>query len=586
MLTTSLATLDAANTAKADWLKSLDKIDSDLNATTSVVTADDTTIGTYYTNTTNALANTVANGGTGLLGFADKSVSLQDAAIAETLADLQEALVEAEDDSGATVKLISAVNTKIEDLIKKNDASVAAIAVQSGKEAELSNVATVTYGGAANDTAFTAKDAVLVVDGVSVAKIGSNGQLVIIEKAASVTVEDYNAAQALAADYIAAYNAADAAMDAFEASKKALTDAVKEVVKADVKAHTVFDVSNLIDLDGNGTGADLDGTLKAVAGDVVVNYNTTADVAMTAKDAKAAVQTILISGTPAAGNVVVAGATITLTAAVVGDLDKAGAEIAAYDWSTVAGVDKVTYNASTDTLTVTYEAGTAVAQAAALAAGTGGVAQAASTVVEAGTNAATKTATDAVALAGAMADLEAFKKLVEQFEESRELNTELKSLTKAVTDAEAAITNDTDDEDAPGLGLDLTTIVDNATTPTNSVTVPADAKNNVFLLDIDKAADVTITSFGTAGLDRLYVGEDFTFVKMGKDDVIKDDLGSLSALEIFYKESTAGVTLYIEEKTFAGNGSTDADIVTVVLNGLTLEDLTMENGFISAGEIA
>jgi S-layer protein len=575
VLTESLATLDAANTAKADWLKSLDKINSDLNDATAAVTADDTSIDTYYTNTTTALADTVANGGTGLADFGKKSVTLQDAAIAETLADFEKAVADAESDSAASEALISTVNTKIEELVAKNDASVAAITAKNGKAAELDAV---EADGDFDSTAQPANENdALTVNGVVVAKVDSNGQLVLEEVADgadAATVTAFNAAQALAADYIAAFNAADAAMDAFNAAEEALTTAVKAVVKADVKANTVFDVSSLIT-------NNLDGTTKAVDGDVAVDYAQNANVAMTADDAKAEVQTFTITAgaVTSAGNITIEG--VTVAVALNDTIDQVGAKIAAADYSAATQIDKVTYTASTDTVTVTYVAGVDEADTTTVDTDTTGVTFGAVATTQEGTDAVQKAATDADALNTAINDLEAFEKLVEQFEESRDLNTELTALTKAVTDAKAAITNDADDEEAPGLGLDLITIDD-----TNNDTAAADAESNVFIMSLEDDSTVSISNFGTDGLDQLFVGSEYNFVELGSTEKIADSLGDVSALEIFYEQDGSDVKLYIENETFAGNGSSATDMVTVTLTGVTLEDVTMANGFISAGEIA
>jgi hypothetical protein len=96
--------------------------------------------------------------------------------------------------------------------------------------------------------------------------------------------------------------------------------------------------------------------------------------------------------------------------------------------------------------------------------------------------------------------------------------------------------------------------------------------------------DVFLASLTAAGSPVVLADDDFirfdgsyTFVELGEDDVITDDLGSASTLEIFAKEVLGGVELYVEDIATAGNGtSAVTDITTITLTGVTLENLSFD----------
>lgn len=77
----------------------------------------------------------------------------------------------------------------------------------------------------------------------------------------------------------------------------------------------------------------------------------------------------------------------------------------------------------------------------------------------------------------------------------------------------------------------------------------------------------TISAFGTEGNDKIYFGTDFTLVTLADDQVITDNLGSSSALEIFYDASLA--KLYVEKQAFGGNSVGTSEIVEITLAGVT-----------------
>lgn len=188
------------------------------------------------------------------------------------------------------------------------------------------------------------------------------------------------------------------------------------------------------------------------------------------------------------------------------------------------------------------------------------------------TTIADKAAPKAEALIAANENLAAFEKLVAQFEEARELKTEMDSLNEAVVDAKAAIENSPDDEDAPGLGIKL---LDDTTFT---------AGNDVYLFN-EENGNVSLTDFGKAGQDSIFFNDTFTLVALG-DDKITDKVGDQNVLEIFWVQNGTNVDLYVEAETFAGNGSTEADLTKVTLvgvNGSEIQD-NLDNGLLTLGD--
>jgi len=192
---------------------------------------------------------------------------------------------------------------------------------------------------------------------------------------------------------------------------------------------------------------------------------------------------------------------------------------------------------------------------------------------DAGTGTTTESVPNALALEGAISDLADFQELKAAFEEARTLDDQLTALQDAITAAEEAIENDVDDADAPGLGLNLETFEDGAV---------ASADNDVYLFDADEAS-VDITSFGVTGEDTIFFGTNYSLVELTDGDTITDAVGDVSALEIFWEVQGGNLILHVEEETFAGNGSTAADTVEITLTGVTAEEFTFANGFLSSG---
>lgn len=113
-------------------------------------------------------------------------------------------------------------------------------------------------------------------------------------------------------------------------------------------------------------------------------------------------------------------------------------------------------------------------------------------------------------------------------------------------------------------------------------------ENDIFLFDEEASADASVANFGAAGEDQLFFGEGFTLVALGDDEAITDNVGDVSVQEIFWEQNGNDVELYVEAETFAGNGSSEADLTQVTLTGVTGADLqdNLASGTLTAGTAA
>ncbi|MCC4290647.1 hypothetical protein [Vreelandella aquamarina] len=169
---------------------------------------------------------------------------------------------------------------------------------------------------------------------------------------------------------------------------------------------------------------------------------------------------------------------------------------------------------------------------------------------------------------------------IERFENARSLSNELESLDEAVTDAESAIT---DSEADGGLGVDLFTSDDVAAGPPATLTV--DAGDDVVLFS-EELDGVEIQSFASSGEDRLFFGEGFELVELTEAWDATADTGDSAVQEIFWAEASGNLTLYVENKAFAGNASGADDITEIQLTGVSAADIEFSGGYLSAGEPA
>ncbi|WP_432414809.1 hypothetical protein ACRHM7_13000 [Chromohalobacter israelensis] len=170
------------------------------------------------------------------------------------------------------------------------------------------------------------------------------------------------------------------------------------------------------------------------------------------------------------------------------------------------------------------------------------------------------------ALQAAQEEVTDREELIDDHNQTQALVDELAKLDKAVDDAEKAL-------DEAGY------VVESIDSGSEAGTADSD----VFLLgDTDSIiSGFELTTEEEAG-DSIFIGEQLSIVVAGEDQDISDDLGDVSAQELIVIDDGANTTLYFEEKSFAGNGSTASDITTVELTGVTGGEVSINSdGFLT-----
>jgi hypothetical protein len=179
-------------------------------------------------------------------------------------------------------------------------------------------------------------------------------------------------------------------------------------------------------------------------------------------------------------------------------------------------------------------------------------------------------------------DLTDLNAAVEDFQAARALNTEADDLNDAVTEATEALTND---EDEGGLGITLVATGDNFV-----------AGDELYVFDPEAADDADLSGFGASGQDRIFFGEEYSLVELSDEEAgeflattpdFSSDVGSASALEIFWAQSGSTVELFVETKAFAGNGTSNGDFVQISLTGgINADEFDFSGGYLTNGEVA
>jgi hypothetical protein len=567
-LTVALNDLAAAQDAETALLEGLDDLDTNLDGTDDVDAGDAVAgdITSYYSN-----ASALMGTATTVTGFSTRSDALQDAAIATTLADFEDALAtETADAADGMAGLLAAADAESETVV-------------AAQEAKLETAIDLTAETAAFDSANGGPVAATVIFDEDYDSTADNSLNIIIVNGVAFTGEDGTVTPVPLADLTAdetvlrvaalqaAYDADVAAAATLAAAKITLESAVEAVVLAETEAFSVFSLGSVV-------------TYNDVAATVALDYSA-ADIlvfdteALADADAAGVKEefTVTYAATWATGDeAAFDGTTVTLGATQTTVAMAALTADASYtNWTAVDNGDStVTFTAKVGGVVddTDYDAAGFVIMTA--GDGTGATAQDVDGIAaDAGTGTTTETVPNALALEGAISALEGFQELKAAFEEARELNDTLTDLQAAITAAEEAIENDVDDADAPGLGLNLETFENGAA---------ATANNDVYLFDDDEAT-VAITAFGTTGEDTIFFGTDYTLVELTDGDTITDAVGDAAALEIFWEVQGGNLVLFVEEETFAGNGSTAADTVKITLAGVTADEFTFDGGFLTSG---
>jgi len=139
---------------------------------------------------------------------------------------------------------------------------------------------------------------------------------------------------------------------------------------------------------------------------------------------------------------------------------------------------------------------------------------------------------------------------------ARTVNEEYDVLVLATADAEEVL------EDA---GYNVQQLAD-------AIPAVATAENDAFIPQLD--GDTSIGLFGNLGEDSLFVGTEYTLNTTGLDS------GDDSVLEVFLTQTVAGTVVSIETAPFGSSTTPDAEVNDIVLNGISMEDVSFEDGLI------
>lgn len=157
--------------------------------------------------------------------------------------------------------------------------------------------------------------------------------------------------------------------------------------------------------------------------------------------------------------------------------------------------------------------------------------------------------------------------LVADAEEINGLADQLQAANDKVQDANDAIQ---DSEEDGGLGVTLTDFGSNASSADDLFVFSADANGS------------TVENFGDEGEDQIFVGTDFTRTDLDADATFTGEAqGDSSTLEVFFQQDGDNAVLNFENEAFAGSASGTEDLTKVTLVGVNVDDLQLDNGYIS-----
>ncbi|WP_123068623.1 DUF4214 domain-containing protein [Massilia aurea] len=177
------------------------------------------------------------------------------------------------------------------------------------------------------------------------------------------------------------------------------------------------------------------------------------------------------------------------------------------------------------------------------------------------------------ALIAQQATVDGINDKVENFADAVAAYNAAQELNGAVAAANTAITNATKVITDAGFAAPVFL--------SQSVTL-ATAKDDIFLAG---TTELQVRNFGAQGDDVLYVGSGLTYndteIGTGTGQSSLRAAGDNSVLEFFLQQSGNNVVIHIENKAFGSDSGAAADITKITLVGVDLEDLVIDNGFIS-----
>ncbi len=565
-LTGGLEDLAAAQKAKADFLAELE-LDTNLDGTVDVEAgdADDGDVTTFFDSSiTNALftgVNDLTSAAVGDISkdrsdaynnaVIDEQKALNDKAVSDKLKVVNEvtglkAAVDAIEPAQDGVE--AAIDAQVATYVTVAGAEVAFETADNGAAAITLNYGSVTsgeYTTSASNVANLQAGNKLVID-------GSGNAVIEVNAKGEIVVATAYAGKAQADALLAAVKADVAAIQELLSAREALAEALAGVLHLE-GANKLVGTELVTVSDANGSGpSSFTGDLYVKAGKVYVATDSGGT------STSETVNFYLVSELSVS---IAANGTLSVNVAIDSTTPD---DTGTYDDSASATIDDVlaakSYTVVDSTKTLSFSAAQLDASAF--------VDTAVAGYVDAGF--ATE-APKSDAYIDALDTQSDFVKAVETYLEAKALVADLNAFTDAVTEARAALTDSVEDG---GLGVNLLEGAQNFT-----------LANDVYLFSETDSASVSLAKFGASGEDKIFFGEDFSLVALG-DEVIGDNVGSSSALEIFWEQIGTSVKLYVETETFGGNSSGTDEIVEITLTGVNAANVTFADGYLSAGTAA
>jgi len=156
---------------------------------------------------------------------------------------------------------------------------------------------------------------------------------------------------------------------------------------------------------------------------------------------------------------------------------------------------------------------------------------------------------------GIQARIDAFAEAVEYLESAKALETELASLVEA--------------RDAALADFEANDYLEPVMLDTNKFGTTG---SDIFVFDGEA---VSVSSFGRAGDDVLFVGSGYTLNEGDADE------GNNAVLEVFFNQRGNNAEIIIETEAYGSDLAEGAGVKVITLTGVNIEDLTFENGIIT-----
>lgn len=111
-----------------------------------------------------------------------------------------------------------------------------------------------------------------------------------------------------------------------------------------------------------------------------------------------------------------------------------------------------------------------------------------------------------------------------------------------------------------------------------------DGEGDLYIFTEDTGS-ISLTNFEAD--DILFIGSEFARVDLEAGvDITDTRQGDAGTLEVFFQQDGANLNIFIEQFEGAGSSRSDAELVQITLNGVNVDDVNFQNGFISIVEAA